>query len=157
MTRYLIDANILINFNIFTPMKYHQNFWRELARQISDGHLILLDTIANECKNRELVAWLSGIKESIVKVDNDIRQMAADVNQKHQLITRGPAGQIKSEADTHLIAYAQKHGLAIFTYEGRRRSDKDPKKIPDVCRDMNIPYRRFSIRVMDELSFSRCS
>lgn len=157
MRRYLVDANILINFSIFAPIKYHQNFWRELAKQINHGNLVLLDAIAHECKNEELKVWLEQVKNSIIKVDDDIKQRATAINREHNIITTSPTGQVKSAADTHLIAYAQKRGLAIFTYEGRRRSERDPKKIPDVCRDVGVHYQRFSVRVMDELAFAECS
>ena len=157
MKQYLIDANILINFSIFTPMKYHKNFWEELTNQIQQKRLILLDTIAKECRGTELKEWLKGVKESIIIVDNDIKQRGIKINKEHNIITTELTGQIKSEPDTHLIAYAQKHNIAIFTYEGRRKSVKDPKKIPDVCRDLNITYQRFSIQVMNELNFAKCS
>ena len=50
-----------------------------------------------------------------------IKSLAALINKEYGLITRSLTGQVKSVADTHLVAYAQKHNMAIFTYESRRQ------------------------------------
>ena len=159
MSKYVIDANILISFHIFTPGAYHQKFWNELERQVAAGNITVLEEIANECKDPFLQTWLAGLKQKglITKVNNDVRQRALQLNAKHQIVTIDSTGRIKSQADTYLLAYAQKHNLSIFTYESSRRNPQDPPKIPDVCQAEGINYQRFPFPVMRQLAFSSCS
>ena len=157
MVRYLIDTSILISFDIFTPQKYHHNFWQELAQQVERGNIVVLDSIANECKNARLNKWIKQLQPWVVAVDDNIRQKALAINKQYRMITVDPTGQPKSVADTHLIAYANRYGLGIFSYETIQRDPQGPPKIPDVCRAMNIPYERFSSKVMRGLAFAKCS
>ncbi len=159
MNKYVIDANILISFHIFTPGYYHQNFWNELERQVARGNIIILEEISNECKNQFLRKWLNALKKKslITTVNNEIRQIALQLNAKHKIITTDAAGRIKSEADTYLLAYAQKHNLTVFTYEGNRRNPQDHPEIPDVCKAEGINYERMPSPVMRQLGFANCS
>ena len=159
MNKYVIDANILISFHIFTPEHYHRNFWNELERQIAGGHIIILDEIANECKNQALKNWLTALKKQglITAVNAEIRQLALQLNKKHKMITTDAAGRIKSQADIYLLAYAQKHNLSVFSYEGKRRNPQEPPKIPDVCTAEGIHYERIPSPVMRQLGFASCS
>ena len=121
------------------------------------SNVVVLDSIADECKNARLKTWIEQIRLWIVAIDANIRQRAIDIIRQYQMITADPAGQSKSVADTHLIAYAGKNGLGIFSYESIQRNPQGPPKIPDICNAMDIPYERFSFRVMRGLNFARCS
>ena len=157
MIKYAIDASILINLSIFAPRKYHDNFWVELAKQINNGNIILLDSIAAECRGREFKNWFLSVQKSVVPVDSQTKSLAQQIAQKHNIITTDPRGQTRSVADTHLIAYAKLHNLTVFSYETPRRGPNNPMKIPDVCRLMSVPYQRLTIPVMNNLVFSKCS
>lgn len=158
MNRYAIDANIIINFGIFTPEKYHRQFWPELARQINQGQVVLLDVIAAELRNRALKAWLKTLgPSSITKVDAAIRLRAAEIDSLYGIITQTPTGQTKSVADAYLIAAAELNDLTVFSYESPRLSSSDPMKIPDVCQVLGVNCTRYPWRVMDRLAFANCS
>ena len=160
MQRYLIDANILISLDIFTPREYHLDFWAGLKEQIAKGNIILLDVIYDECKSPHLKKWLDKeIKAAglITPVSTDIKNKGLALNKKYGIITKDAVGRIKSAADTYLIAYAKKNGLVIFTYESKRRDVQAPMKIPDVCDAQKVPYQRLTRHVMNVLKFRSCT
>ena len=73
---YLIDSSILINFSIFTPIKYHPKFWQELADQVRRGNIIILDAIRDECQGNFFKRWFKEVPGSIVKVGEDIKSQS---------------------------------------------------------------------------------
>ena len=157
--KYLIDANILIKFQHFTPREYHQRFWQALADQVKQGKIVILDKVAEECRGRWLNIWLqeSDISQLVVTVDSATRQKAVEINDQYQMITQEPGGSLKSVADTYMIAYAQQNNLSIFSDEQGKRPPQTVNKIPDVCDDLQIGYKRNPIAVMHELQFDDCS
>lgn len=156
MRKYLFDSNILIFFHHFTPIAYHTRFWNELRSHIIDGNIVLLSSIVEECKDSDLRDWLEGLGEEIVKVDKDILSRSMEIDREHRVSKISQEGRVHSKADTHLIAYAQKSGHAILTYEKRRRKKRESKKIPDVCDELGIHCERLTEKVLDELKFVGC-
>ncbi len=150
--RYIIDTNILINFKIFTPMKIHEIFWKQLGECIKKGEIVLIQDVANECKDRELKGWV--FKQKIEKVSNDIKDRANEINKEYPIITVLDQ-QTKSEADPIIIAYAEQNNCCVFT----READEDPKngiyKIPAICKKLNIDFQRWPNKVFDNLRFKR--
>ena len=156
---YLLDANILIYFAHFAAHAYHKNFWLNLEKQIREGNLIVIESIAKECKMPSgLAKWIQNLgKQKLIKaVDEQVLDKASDINKKYKMITK-VLGSVKSVADTHLIAYAKINSLAILSYESKRRSKSQPHKIPDVCAKLQIPCQRYPTPVMKELNFGECS
>ena len=150
--RYATDANILINFGIFLPFAYHKTFWNQLSEKVKEGEIIILDVIADECKRDTLKKWIE--KQEIVKVDSPTKERALEINEKYGLITTDSMGRIKSAADPELIAFAEIHKCAVFSYEAKRRLDtKQPMKIPDVCEKLRVPCKRWPDKVFKSISF----
>ena len=146
---YIIDTNILINFRIYTPMNIHIIFWEQLSEIIREGKIIIKD-VADECTRRKLKNWVN--KQRIEQVPDGVYKRAAEINNKYQLITQ--EGQFKkSEADPVIIAYAEIHSGIVFTQEAKRKSDSEPRKIPDVCKALRIQYQRWPDNVFEDIKF----
>ncbi|MCY3804582.1 MAG: DUF4411 family protein [Candidatus Saccharibacteria bacterium] len=160
MRSYLIDANILIYFANFCPHDYHKNFWQDLRDKIEKGQIVLIDSIANECKYpSRLKEWITDLrKQKLIKaVNENIIDQAQEINKRFKMITKDNVGNSRSIADTHMIAYAQEYSLSILSYESRRRKDQPQMKIPDVCLKLNIDCKRYPLDIMKEVEFIHCS
>ena len=55
---YIIDANILILFNDYTPENIHKAFWRQLAEVVVEGKIIIIRDVADECKYGDVSNYL---------------------------------------------------------------------------------------------------
>ena len=150
---YVIDTNILINFDIFTPIQIHTTFWEQLSFAVKHGAIIIIEDVKNECKYGKVKNWVK--EQKIISVDNEIQNAAIKINNKYQLITYDDKGNKKSEADPVIIAYAKKNNCAVFTREQKRKSDEDAMKIPDVCDALGIDYERHPIKVFKKLNFKK--
>ena len=158
MTKYALDTNILINFEIFTPDQYHKNFWKELSRKVEQGQIVIIEDIANECRRGFVKKWVGSLRKAkhITELDDRTRQAAIKINSQYKLTQSGASGRIKSQADAPLIAYARAHNLVVFTYEQKKRNPNDPNKIPDVCDQLAIKWMRWPKKVMGTLAFKDC-
>lgn len=157
---HLLDANILINFANFCPVDYHDKFWQELLSHIQQKHLILIESIAEECKQpSELKQWVDNLRRQnlIQPIDQNIIERAQEIDREFEMTSKDPRGFIRSVADTHLIAYAERHSLVIFSYESKRRNKKQKMKIPDVCSELGIKIERWPSRIMKTMKFEKCS
>ena len=145
---YVIDANILISFRIFTPMNIHKIFWRRLYAAIASGRIILIKDVAEECKYEPLKGWVAGVK--ITKINDDLRYRALEINNTYSLITERD-GIVKSKADPVIIAYAEKNNCTVFTHEAKRKSEQDPMKIPDACDKLGVLCKRWPDQVLENI------
>lgn len=148
-TKYVIDANILINFGIFTPMENHIRFWAKMSQLIQQGRIILLKEVAEECKFGPLKSWVW--KQKITPTV-DILNRSIDINNEYHLITE-EGGIRKSEADPLIIAYAEKEKCTVFSYESKRKSKDEPNKIPDVCKYLNVRCIKWPSKFFKEIKF----
>ena len=153
MTNYAIDANILINLHIFAAQEYHPQFWSRLADMVNQGRVVIIQDIAQECRDKPLKEWLKQVK--VTKIDQATALRAVAINNQYPIITV-VNGQIKSKADPRLIACAQAKSLHVLTYEQGRRHPRQPYKIPDVCQKLNIPCERFISKAMKTLKLKGC-
>ena len=154
--KYVIDTNILINLIIYLPIEHHPTFWKWLERQIKEGHIIILDVVAEECKHGNIKKWVYGaaVKRYIVNTD-DLMTSAAEIEKEYKLITK-EEDIIKSKADPIIIAYAQKNsGVGVFTQERKKKPGETQNKIPDVCEALGVPYDRWPEKVWKVLHFKK--
>ncbi len=144
-TAYIFDTNILIGFGIFTPISFHKNFWDKLESTLKDEKWILLDVVLKEVTYPpDLVEWCKKMNEKgyVTKIDDSHRERAVQINLEYKMIDEV---EQKSEADTYIVAFSEAHGnICVCTREGYRDESKPDSlyKIPDVCRKLNIKYKR---------------
>jgi len=137
---YILDTNTLIGFSIWIPIDLNKNFWKKLEESLSEEKWILLDVVANEIKkeNDGLKKWCVKQKERGLQknIGDNHRNRAVEINNTWKMIddTTG-----KSTTDTYVIAYAEDKQLAVFSREHPRTNDTELFKIPDVCKQLNIP------------------
>ena len=143
--RIIIDTNILIGFNDYAPQNIHINFWKQLTKVVEDDKIIIIKDVALECKFGYVYTWLNQypINSKIIEIESHVRARAKNINKQYGLTTYS-GGQIKSKADSRVIAYAEAYkGSIVFSAETPQRYPDRPMKIPDVCRELNIPYERW--------------
>ena len=148
--KYIIDTNILINFRIFTPIKFHKTFWKQLEECVNNDEIIILQDVADECKDSELSTWIK--RKKIEPVSHDIRNRANEINKQYPMITE-IAQQMKSEADPVIIAFAEKNRYAVFTQEAPSKPGGGVYKIPDVCHKLGITCERWPNNVFTKIKF----
>ena len=145
----MIDTNILINFGIYTPPEIHVTFWGQFREVIKAGKITIIEDVAEECKSEFLQNLFAeqGIKDKVIKVDENVRKNAIDINHKYTMITK-VGNRSKSEADPVIIAYAQSIDGCVFTAEGWSRKPGGAMKIPMVCRKLGVPCIRLPGKVL---------
>ena len=164
---YVIDTNILINFDIFTPQKIHKKFWANMEAAIDSGNIIIIKDVADECKHQSIKKLVDGLDANgkIVKVSSDIRARALEINDEFNMITtvgQDASGSpiIKSEADPVIIAYAEANKYTVFTRESKRgpranqslgSTIRKPMKIPAVCDALGVDCERSPVQVLPNI------
>jgi len=141
-TKYLLDTNILINLGLWLPVSLNKPFWLKLEESLAKGGWVLLDVVVGEVKyNDDLIRWCKDqSKKGLVKnITINNRERAVEINNAYRMIDQSTQ---KSTVDTYLIAYAEEHGLTIFSREGTRKMSTDLYKIPDVCDILKIKYMK---------------
>lgn len=135
---YLVDTNILIEFDKWLPISLNGVFWNKLEESLEAGQWVLLDVVVDEIKyNKELLAWCKKQRSAglVTKISDDNRTRALEISTKYSIIDQATGN---STVDTYLLAYAEEHKLTIFTREARRKSTTDRYKIPDVSTELGI-------------------
>ena len=98
---YVIDANILINLGIFTPIHFHKQFWKQMEIKVENGSIILLDVVASEVKYGDVGKWVNTMKGSgvVTQINTAVRNRGVAINNQYKMITTAPGGSLKSTAD----------------------------------------------------------
>lgn len=141
---YLLDTNVLIELAIWHPVLICENFWSYLASSLMKGEWILTDEVVKEVGIRyqpELTKWCRAAEMAghTRKISDANRDRGLEINKLCPIID---AKSYKSIVDTHLIAFAEEHGLTVFTREKHKSEAKELNKIPDVCHVLKIDWTR---------------
>jgi Domain of unknown function (DUF4411) len=154
-TVYVLDTNILINFGLFVPVRLNPVFWDRLETLLIAGDWVLLDAVVGEVKHgNNLKAWCKKQTQNghVKTIETKHKIRGAQINNQYQMVAQH---SFKSEVDTYIIAYAEEHGLGVFTREGYR-DVSDPAalyKIPDVCKELGIKFERIPEKFLKEIGF----
>ncbi|MBP9686451.1 MAG: DUF4411 family protein [Candidatus Doudnabacteria bacterium] len=135
---YLIDTNILIEFDKWLPIALNGVFWSKLEEALKAGQWILLDVVVDEIKyNKDLMNWCKKQQGAglVTKVSDENRARALEISSQYSIIDPATGN---STVDTYIIAYAEERGLTVFTREARRKSTTDRYKVPDVCTELGV-------------------
>jgi len=134
---YCIDTSALIAawYERYKPNRFPK-LWSQFHQLIADGRLVSSPLVHAECHHRspELHEWLADRKQMFVAVDELVQgQVDFIVNTYTGLVA---AGNEKFAADPFVIALAKVNGHTVVTEETGLDS---LRKIPGVCRAMNVP------------------
>lgn len=138
-TIYVVDANILIGFSIWNPLEFEPAFWSKFEKALEDKKWVLLDAVVGEIKyDGELKKWCKQQKDKglVTAINDEIRNLAIEINNKYKMINIETGN---SSVDPFIIAYASENGLGIFTREIHKTPTDLLLKIPDVCKELEIP------------------
>ena len=137
MNKYIIDTNVLIDFNDSLPMDVYITQWKMIGENIESGKIIICEAVFNEIKKSvELKLWLEKYKKLIEPCYSDKVLIEAKViiNDYPKLIDiNNPSDQ----SDPYIIALAKLNRFTVLTnekyYEGSKKT-----KIPFICKEMLI-------------------
>lgn len=149
----LVDTNALIELGIWHPIKNCTSFWKQFEAALKKGDWVLTNEVVDEIGGiyqPELKKWCDAqIKSGLVKnISDDNRTRGYEINKLYPMIN---ATTHNSTVDTFLIAFAEEHGLEIFTRESPRRDTTQPYKIPDTCNLLHITWLREPDKFFDAI------
>lgn len=145
---YALDANILISFHrSYYPFDIAPGFWRQLAEK-SPGRVVLLDRIRNEIikNDDELSAWLKQHDKCFINMSAKDVNIIAEYQriitsvQSNKQYKESAKREFASVADSWICALALAYGYTVVTQEDYQPDAKKIVKIPNICREFNIPY-----------------
>ena len=133
--KYIIDTSSILSQKENEPHRrtINKTLWKHIDDLISNNNIVTCSEIIEEVNDDELKKWYAGLHGTVLPIDDEIQENVKKV------VTTNPKlvdfKQIKSSGDAFLIATAIKYGLTVITEENK----KGEKKIPFVCRSLNIP------------------
>lgn len=138
--RYSFDSSSIINGRRdLMPPDVLPGVWTEVERLISEGVIRCTDLVHDEVKRRDdtIFPWVKAQTGLFVPLEADIQRAASEVLESHPRLVG--VGGLRSAADPFVIGLAIARGAAVVTEEHERGPGKTPH-IPDVCRDLDVPY-----------------
>lgn len=148
--RYCCDSNVLITANnTYYPVDVFPVFWEWLLQRHDDVGTIswvyreLMDKVGGD----NLSDWASEHKDSgFFRSDDDSEEIqmryAEIVNFVDGMVVPPPEqkAHFLDKADPWIIAYASVRGCTVVTLEQLVSADSKKIKIPNVCREFEVPY-----------------
>lgn len=138
--RYSFDTSAIINGRRdLLPPDVFPGVWAEVERLISAGVVRSTDIVRDELRQRDddQRAWAEAQSDLFIELDSDIQAAATEVLRSHPRLTG--VGGTRHAADPFVIALARARGGTVVTEEKERGAGRTPH-IPDVCRDLDIPF-----------------
>lgn len=141
---YVLDTNVLIDFAIWHPIPLSSVFWDCLAVNLDRKNWVLLDEVMWEIEGKYqpvLAKWCRDAEAAgnVQKVSDINRNRGVEINKRYPIID---TKSNKSIVDTRLVAFAEEHGLIVFTREAHKENTTALNKIPDVCDALHIEWTR---------------
>lgn len=133
--RYIIDTSSILSQKDNEPHRriINKTLWKHIDELIAQKRIVTCSEIIEEVNDDDLKKWYTNLQGDILPIDDEVQDNVKKV------VTTNPQlvdfKQIKSSGDAFLIATAMKYGLTVITEE----SKKGEKKIPFVCKNLNIP------------------
>lgn len=141
---YCIDTSALMDAWIrWYPQEMFPTLWERVDALIDDEQLISSEEVLQELERKEgdtLHEWAKERHEVFLPLDDAIQTCASQIMTTHPRLVDGRTG--KSFADPWVIATAHTHDAIVVTGE-KPTGKPDRPKIPDVCRDMQVPCISF--------------
>ena len=133
--KYIIDTSSILSQKDDEPHRrsINKTLWHHMDELIEQKRIVTGSEIIEEVNDDDLKKWYIGLHGVVLPIDDDIQDNVKKV------VTSNPQlidfKQVKSSGDAFLIATAMKYGLTVITEE----SKKGEKKIPYVCKSLNVP------------------
>ena len=133
--KYIIDTSSILSQKDYEPHRrsINKTLWHHMDELIEQTRIVTCSEIIEEVNDDDLKKWYIGLHGVVLPIDDDIQDNVKKV------VTSNPQlidfKQVKSSGDAFLIATAMKYGLTVITEE----SKKGEKKIPYVCKSLNVP------------------
>ena len=153
MTRYLLDANVLIQAkNLHYGFDFCPAFWKWLVVQNGAGTVASIEKVADELASGEdeLTSWVKDRGSAFfLPADNAVLAALGTVSAwaNGQSYDQAAVATFLKVADYWLVAHALAHGYTIVTHEISANSTKKIK-IPDACIGLALhcvsPYEMLS-------------
>lgn len=144
---YLLDSNIFLEAqNRYYGMDFCPAFWDWLDKEVKTGRIASISEVMTELKKQDdrLALWVKDRSDNsfFLPVDDQKTQQAyADIaNYVVQHYEEKSFSSFLSVADPWLIAKAITTGATLVTHEALVASNSKKVKIPNICRQFNVPY-----------------
>lgn len=146
---YAIDSSSLIEGLRKTyPKEVFPSLWNKVGEQIELGKIIAPDEVKRELEDfgvDELAKWCNGFPNFFQAEDTDIQNVVTSImaHPEHRKLMnlKTPSRYC---ADMWVIAIAKVRNLTVINEEQFLTSVSPHKnKIPNVCKDLGIPYMNF--------------
>lgn len=140
-TIYVIDSCALIdaaqNYNM--AKKSFSHIWDAIDRLIQNGELISSAEVIDELKDDDLLLWAKMRKECFVPLTKEVQDKTIELLKRFPtMIKIRSTGN--SNADPFLVSTAVLTGGTVVTNEKLGDRKSNDCKIPNVCRELKIPY-----------------
>ena len=143
---YLPDTNVLVAaYRHYYAPEICPGFWASLNHHIVSGRLLIIDRVFAEIVSpAELVEWMEQAIGSSPEISGTqpvadaYRQLIDWVRDNPQYTTAARA-DFARVADGWLAAYAMAHGAVVVTNEVSAPQSQSTIKLPDLCRQFDIP------------------
>ena len=135
LPKYIIDTSSILSQKDDEPHRrtINKTLWKHIDELIEQKRIVTCSEIIEEVNDDKLKSWFLGLQGEVLPVDDKVQvNVRLVVTTNPQLVD---FKQIKSSGDAFLIATAMKYSLTVITEE----SKKGEKKIPYVCKALNVP------------------
>lgn len=137
---YVIDACALINacHNYSMTSQFFSRVWEIFDEMISKGELISSSEVMDELKDDKLYAWAKQHRECFLPLDKFVQDKTREILKRYPKLIQMKSVH-NSNADPFLIATAIVKEGTLVTDERLGNETQGQVKIPNVCRNENIP------------------
>ena len=137
---YVIDACALINacHNYSMTSQFFSRVWEIFDDMISKGELISSSEVLDELRDEKLSVWARQHRECFIPLDKPIQDKTKEILKRYPTLIQMKSVR-NSNADPFLIATAVLNKGTLVTDERFGDEGQGQIKIPNVCRNENIP------------------
>jgi len=148
-TKYVFDANVLINMQRNYPIDVFSSLWKAIEGIIDKGDVISCDMVFDEIATGgdDLVDWAKVRKTSFLDSGEAVQNIVRKILIKYPTFVTGRRNS--NNADPFVIAHAKLNGYTLVSDETRVGKD-NPPRIPNICDDTD-----FNVRVIKYVDFLR--
>lgn len=139
--QYSLDAGALISAHRHTyPFDMFGIWWSWIERVIAQDKVFACEETFSEIRRGDFLYWWA--QEEKRKNPDFVRKTGSAEIEKYERIIAsyphlGATSESLSMADIYIIAHAWETGTTVVTEE-KRTNNPQPKKIPDVSRELGI-------------------
>lgn len=138
---FILDSNFFIETQRFhLPLQDKPEFWKFLSELATSKNIIVPSQVCDEvCRGTDILSeWMKKRKDILVDPNSAFASIPTVLNEGYGFNNEDDLENIN--ADPFVIALALELGGTVVTSEKPRpNAAVRNKKIPDVCRKLNIP------------------